>query len=94
MLILYLVQEAGEEGVSHVVVEERPLVHQDALDVLAEGRILTQQLHTRFSQNRLKEGRKKTHHRLSYTVSVNKADDNTNRKYESYCRFDHLSCDI
>lgn len=51
---VYLVQEAGEEGVGHVVVEKRPLVHQDALDVLAEGRILTQQLHTRLSQNRLK----------------------------------------
>lgn len=46
-------QEAVEEGVGHVVVEERPLVHQDALDVLAEGRILAQQLHARFSQNSL-----------------------------------------
>lgn len=48
-------QEAGEEGVGRVVVEKRPLVHQDTLDVFAEGRILTQQLHTRFSQNRLKQ---------------------------------------
>lgn len=55
---LYLVQEAGEEGVRHVVVEERPLVHQDALDVLAEGRVFTQQLHARFSQNGLKEQRR------------------------------------
>lgn len=54
MCSVYLVQEAGEEGVGHVVVEKRPLVHQDALDVLAEGRILTQQLHTRLSQNGLK----------------------------------------
>lgn len=51
-------QEAGEEGVRHVVVEEHPLVHQDALDVLAERRVLAQQLHTRFSQNRLKEQRR------------------------------------
>ena len=52
---VYLVQEACEEGVGHVVVEECALVHQDALDVLAEGRILTQQLHTRLRQHRLKE---------------------------------------
>lgn len=56
-LFPYLVQETGEEGVGHVVVEKCPLVHQDTFDVLAEGRILTQQLHTRFSQNRLKEQR-------------------------------------
>ncbi len=54
LCLVHLVQEAGEEGVSYVVVEKRPLVHQDALDVLTEGRILTQQLYTRFSQNRLK----------------------------------------
>lgn len=48
-------QEAGEEGVHHAVVEERPLVHQDALDVLAEGRVLAQQLHARFSQDGLDE---------------------------------------
>lgn len=52
--MLYLVQEAGEEGVGHVVVEKRSLIHQNAFDVLTEGRIFTQQLHTRLSQNRLK----------------------------------------
>lgn len=57
-VFLYLVQEAGEEGVGHVVVEEQPLVHQDTFDVLAEGWILTEQLHTRFSQSRLKEQQK------------------------------------
>lgn len=57
---MYLVQEAGEEGVGHVVVEERPLVHQDTLDVLAERRILAQQLHTRLSQDGLKEERQHT----------------------------------
>lgn len=54
-------QEAGEERVRHVVVEERPLVHQDALDVLAEGRVLAQQLHTGFSQNGLKSRNKRQH---------------------------------
>lgn len=53
-LISHLVQEAGEEGVGGVVVEERPLVHQDHLDVLAEHRVLTQQLHAGFSQDGLK----------------------------------------
>lgn len=37
----HLVQEAGEEGVGRRVVEERPLVHQDDLNVLAEHWILT-----------------------------------------------------
>lgn len=46
-------QEAGEEGVGHVVVEEGPLIHQDALDVLAERRVLAQKLHTCLSQGRL-----------------------------------------
>lgn len=53
----YLVHKAGEEGVRHIVVEKRPLVHQDALNVLAEGRIFTQQLHTRFRHYRLEKRR-------------------------------------
>ena len=52
-------QEAGEEGVGHVVVEEGPLVHQDALDVLPKRRVLTEQLHTGLSQGRLGEERKR-----------------------------------
>lgn len=51
--MVHLVQEAGEEGVGHVAVEEAALVHQDALDVLAEGRVLAQQLHTRLGQDDL-----------------------------------------
>ena len=47
-------EEAAEEGVGCVVVQEGPLVHQDALDVLAEGRVLTQQLHARLGQRRLR----------------------------------------
>lgn len=53
MSVLYLVQETSEEGVGHVVVEEGPLVHQDALDVLAERGVLTQQLHASLGQRRL-----------------------------------------
>lgn len=66
---LYLVQEAGEEGVGHVVVEKRPLVHQDALDVLTERWILTQQLHTRFSQNRLR-GKKEKWQQHSWIIKI------------------------
>lgn len=61
-------QEAGEEGVGHGVVEERPLVHQDALYVLTERWILTQQLHTRFSQNRLREKRKEEQHSWIFQI--------------------------
>lgn len=68
--VLYLVQEAGEEGVRHVVVEKRPLVHQDALDVLAEGRILAQQLHARFSQNGLKQRRQQQQQKKGLIVPI------------------------
>lgn len=58
--VLYLGQEASEEGVDHVSVEERPLVHQDTLEVLAECRVLTEQLHTGLSQNRLNKAARLT----------------------------------
>lgn len=51
---LYLVQKAGEERVGHIVVKKCPFIHQDTFDVLSQGWIFTQQLHTRLSQNRLK----------------------------------------
>lgn len=53
-LVAHLVQEAGEEGVRRVVIEERPFLHQDDLDVLTEHRVFTQQLHAGFSQDSLK----------------------------------------
>lgn len=44
-------KEVREEGIDHVVVEKGSLVHQNALDVLVKGRVVTKQLYAGFSQN-------------------------------------------